>query len=287
MSTFNAFGSISTGVVDTASATSLSLGTGFSNNVNIGKTATGTTTVNNALTSTGLFTATAGINTTTLDTATATALSLGTGNANNVNIGKTSTGTTTVNNALTATGLTTANGGLSMGAGKAITIQPATGYVIPAVGQIGYTYYAFLTADTNVPSSPATSGALLQITNVPVGTYSCCWQYRLMNTNATGSSVSFTMGHLTIATPYVLPSTLKTPKFSAISTQNYTQAVSSTSGAGNNQANTGNCIIQIPSIQSIDMTVKVEYVTTGGTLQYSALDGSSFPNTYLILTRIA
>jgi hypothetical protein len=63
-------------VVDTASATSLSLGTGFSNNVNIGKTATGTTTVNNALTATGLITANNG-----LTIATTKNITLGTANA--------------------------------------------------------------------------------------------------------------------------------------------------------------------------------------------------------------
>jgi hypothetical protein len=200
----------------------------------------------------------------------------------------TGTGAVTIGNVSNTVNI---NGTLTMGTGRNITLQPAASYIIPAVNQLGYTYYAFLSANVNVPASsnPAGAQTLLTIANVPVGTYYASWQYRLMNTNATGSSVTFTMGHLTVTTPYVQPSGIKTPKYSAISIQNYTQAVSSTSGSGNNQSNNGSCTIQVPSIQSIDLTTKVTYTTPGGggTLQFSALDGDGFPNTYLILTKIA
>jgi len=58
---FRGDGGIITTAVDTQTATFLSLGTGFANNVGIGQTSVGATTVNNALTATGLITANNGI----------------------------------------------------------------------------------------------------------------------------------------------------------------------------------------------------------------------------------
>jgi hypothetical protein len=177
MSAFRATGGIVTIGVDNTAGT-LSLGTSFATNVNIGQTAVGTTTVNNALTSTGILTGSAGIKTNSLDRASAGELSLGTATATSVSIGKTATGTTTINNALTATGLTTANGGLTIGGSNNITLSSSR--PLPTVGQLGYVYTSNIVGGSTLT-------AIIDIT-VP-GTYMLT--YGLSGAYTTISAVSF------------------------------------------------------------------------------------------------
>jgi hypothetical protein len=109
----NAFSAVSTPSVDTASATTLTLGGTNTNQITIGNAAGTPATIRGALTVTGLTTNTGGIATTSVDTATATTLTLGGTNANQITIGKAAGTPATINGALTVTGLTTNTGGIA------------------------------------------------------------------------------------------------------------------------------------------------------------------------------
>jgi len=87
----NAFSAVSTPSVDTASATTLTLGGTNANQITIGKAAGTPATIRGALTVTGLTTNTGGIATTSVDTASVVPLNVGTTNTSLLNLGKVGT----------------------------------------------------------------------------------------------------------------------------------------------------------------------------------------------------